>query len=123
MTACQLRLEDVVQAYSSGNVSDIEHLLDDKRDLWPGFSMKLVVKSTVGRRLRRWSLRYAQCCAHRRHRRWKRGIAMNLTKRTPEKLSFSAGDKICSHDGHLKVSRGEILLVNLVVQLVQLLAC
>ena len=51
------------------------------------------------------------------------GIAMNLTKRTPEKLNFAAGDKICSHDGHLKVSRGEILLVNLVVQLVQLLAC
>ena len=55
------------------------------------------------------------------------GIAMNLTKRTsatfPEKLDFAAGDKICSHDGHLKVSRGEILLVNLVVQLVQLLAC
>ena len=55
------------------------------------------------------------------------GIAMNLTKRTstrfPEKLNFAAGDKICSHDGHLKVSRREILLVNLVVQLVQLLAC
>ena len=55
------------------------------------------------------------------------GIAMNLTKRTytrfPEKLDFAAGDKICSHDGHLKVSRGELLLVNLVVQLVQLVAC
>ena len=51
------------------------------------------------------------------------GIAMNLTKRTstrfPEKLDFATGDKICSQDGHLKV----ILLVNLVVQLVQLLAC
>ena len=49
-------------------------------------------------------------------------IAMNLTKRTstrfPEKLDFAAGDKICSQDGHLKVSRGEISLVNLVVQLV-----
>ena len=55
------------------------------------------------------------------------GIEMNLTKRMstrfPEKLDFAAGDKICSHDGHLKVSRGEILLVNLLVQLVQLLAC
>ena len=55
------------------------------------------------------------------------GIAMNLTRRMstkfPEKLDFAAGDKICSHDGHLKVSSGEILLVNLVVQLVQLLAC
>ena len=54
-------------------------------------------------------------------------IAMNLTKRTstsfPEKLDFAASDKICSQDGHLKVSRGEILFVNLVVQLVQLLAC
>ena len=55
------------------------------------------------------------------------GIEMNLTTRMstrfPEKLDFAAGDKICSHDGHLKVSRGEILLVNLLVQLVQLLAC
>ena len=55
-------------------------------------------------------------------------IEMNLTTRMstrfPEKLEIAAGDKICSHDdGHLKVSRGEILLVNLLVQLVQLLAC
>ena len=49
--------------------SDIEHLLDDKRDLWPGFSTKLVLKSTVGRRLRRRSLWYAQCCSHRRRKR------------------------------------------------------
>ena len=39
------------------------------------------------------------------------GIEMNLTTRMstrfPEKLDFAAGDKICSHDGHLKVSRGE----------------
>ena len=39
------------------------------------------------------------------------GIAMNLAKRTsmrfPEKLDFAAGDNICSHDSHLKVSRGE----------------
>ena len=59
MTTRQLRLEDVVQIYSSDNVSDIEHLLDDKRDLWPGFSTKLLLKSTVGRRVRRRSLRYA----------------------------------------------------------------
>ena len=57
------------------------------------------------------------------------GIEMNLTTRMstrfPEKLDFAAGDKICSHDGHghLKVSRGEILFVNWLVQLVQLLAC
>ena len=55
------------------------------------------------------------------------GIEMNLTTRMstrfPGKLDFAAGDKICSYDGHLKVSRGEISLVNLLVQLVQLLAC
>ena len=62
----QLRLEDVVQTYSSDNGSDIEHFLDDKRDLWPGFSTKLVLKSTVRRRTRWRSLRYAQCCPHRR---------------------------------------------------------
>ena len=52
---------------------------------------------------------------------------MNLTTRMstrfPERLDFAAGDKSCSLDGHLKVRRGEILLVNLLVQLVQLLAC
>ena len=74
MTTRQLRLEDVVQTYSSDNVSDIEHLLDDKRDLWPGFLTKLVLKSTLGRRLRRRSLRYAQCCPHRRRKRGKRWI-------------------------------------------------
>ena len=43
------------------------------------------------------------------------GIEMNLTTRMStrflEKLDFVTGDKICCHDGHLKVSRGEILLV------------
>ena len=43
MTTRQLRWEDVVQTFASDNVSDIEHLLDDKRDLWPGFSTKLVL--------------------------------------------------------------------------------
>ena len=55
------------------------------------------------------------------------GIEMNLTTRMstrfPEKLDFAAGEKICPHDGQLKVSRGEILLVNLLVQHVQLLVC
>ena len=54
-------------------------------------------------------------------------IEMNMTMRMStrflEKLDFAAGDKICSHDGHLRVSRGEILLVNLLVHHVQLLAC
>ena len=52
MATRQLRLEDVVQTYSSDNGSDIEHFLDDKRDLWPGFSTKLVLKSTARRRTR-----------------------------------------------------------------------
>ena len=52
MATRQLRLEDVVQTYSSDNGSDIEHFLDDKRDLWPGFSTKQVLKSTARRRTR-----------------------------------------------------------------------
>ena len=42
MATRQLRLEDVVQNYSSDNGSGLEHFLDDKRDHWPGFSTKLL---------------------------------------------------------------------------------
>ena len=41
--------------------------------------------------------------------------------RFPEELDFEASDRTCSHDGHLKVSRGDILLLNLLVQQVYLL--
>ena len=124
MATRQLCLEDVVQKYSSDNGSDLEHFLDDNRDLWPGFSTKLVLKSTVQRRLqwRTLAIRTVSSAPST-----EAGIKMNLTTRMstrfPEKLDFAAGDKICSHDGHLMVSRGEILLVDLLVHLVQLLAC
>ena len=52
------------------------------------------------------------------------GIEMKMTRtmstRVPEKVSFAASDKICSHEGHLKVSRGEVSLVKLLVKLVRL---
>ena len=50
-------------------------------------------------------------------------LTTRMTTRFPEKLDFAAGEKICPHDGQLKVSRGEILLVNLLVQHVQLIVC
>ena len=41
----------------------------------------------------------------------------------PEKLEFATGDKIGSHDGHLKVSRGELVVGELVGATCTTLAC
>ena len=112
-----------VQTYSSDNGSDIEHFLGDKRDLWPGFSTKLEPEVDCATTIAMAELAIRTVMSAPAT---EAGIEMNLTRmsiRFHEKLDFATGDKSCFNDSHLKVSRSEILLVNLLVQLVQLPAC